>query len=78
MLAKKFARTSEAPWVWPSPEGKVRGESFSPLYRSAPKAALGDSKLYAALALVDAVRGGAAREKELAVSMLRNLILGGA
>lgn len=78
VLAKRFARTSEAPWVWPSPGGKVRGESFSPLYRSVPRAALGDSKLYDALALVDAVRGGAAREKELAVSMLRDLILGDA
>ena len=75
VLAKKFARTGEAPWVWPSAEGKVRGESFSPLYRSAPQAALGDSKLYDALALVDAVRGGAARERELGAAMLTGLIM---
>jgi len=33
-----FGDTKEVPPVWPDPEGKVRGESFSPLYRSAPEA----------------------------------------
>ena len=53
--------------VWPDPEGTVRGLSFSPLYRSVPTAARKDEKLYELLALVDALRGGRARERNLAV-----------
>ena len=56
----------EFPPVWPDPEGEVRGESFSPLYKSVPKAARNDPKLYMLLALVDAIRGGRAREREMA------------
>ncbi len=32
----------EMPPVWPDPEGKVRGISFSTLHKYAPKAAKGD------------------------------------
>ena len=56
--------------VWPHPEGKVRGESFSPIFRSAPKASMQDNKLYQLLALVDAIRGGRARERTLAAREL--------
>ena len=57
---------NEPPPVWPDPEGEVRGESFSPLYKSAPKAVKNDAQLYELLALVDAIRGGRAREREIA------------
>lgn len=56
--------------VWPSPKGTVRGESLSPLYKSAPAAAARDPKLYECLALVDAIRAGRARDRKLAMSML--------
>lgn len=65
-LSDHFLEENELPPVWPDPEGEVRGESFSPLYRSVPKAAGKDSKLYQVLALVDALRGGRARDKALA------------
>lgn len=61
----------EFPPVWPDPEGEVRGESFSPLYKSAPKAAKNDPKLYQLLALVDAIRGGRARERDIAARELK-------
>jgi len=61
----------EFPPVWPDPEGEVRGESFSPLYKSVPKAAKKDLILYKLLALVDAIRGGGAREREMAKKELR-------
>jgi len=61
----------EPPPVWPDPEGQVRGESFEPLYRSVPKAARLDPRLYEVLALVDAIRGGRARERALAERLLR-------
>ena len=69
-LAKSFSAGIEPPPVWPDPEGDVRGEAIEPLYRSAPAAARADAKLYEWLALVDAVRAGRARERELAVKEL--------
>lgn len=61
--------------VWPDPEGAARGEGISPLYESAPKAARRDAQLYEVLALVDALRGGRARERELASAELRKRLL---
>jgi len=66
-----FVEDGEPPPVWPDPEGKIRGESFSPLYKSAPTAAKNDTKLYHLLALVDAIRGGRAREREIAKKELK-------
>jgi hypothetical protein len=63
-------QTDEPPPVWPDPEGNVRGYEFSPLYRSVPKAAQRDNELYELLALVDAIRDGRARDRELAVKEL--------
>lgn len=65
-LDRYFAAANEPPPVWPDPEGPVRGESFSPLYKSAPFAAKKDPVLYELLSLVDAIRGGRAREREMA------------
>ena len=58
-------------YVWPYGKGAVRGHSILPLYPSAPEAALKDAKLYELLALVDALRVGRARERELAVRELK-------
>ena len=52
--------------IWPYTEGQVRGESFSPLYKSAPLAAKNDPALYELLVLIDAIRGGRARERDIA------------
>jgi hypothetical protein len=66
-LNSNLIPTDEPPPVWPDPEGNVRGYEFSPLYRSVPKAAQRDNELYELLTLVDAIRDGRARERELAV-----------
>jgi len=65
-MAKQFVVGKEFVPVWPDPEGEVRGESFTPLYKSAPVAAKNDANLYELLALIDAIRGGRAREREVA------------
>lgn len=65
-LSSYFIEDTEPPPVWPDPEGTARGESFSPLYPSVPQAARKDQKLYELLVLVDAIRGGRARERQLA------------
>ena len=61
----------DLPPVWPDPEGKVRGETLEPLYRTVPTAAKNDPQLYELLALVDAIRIGRARERVLAEKHLR-------
>lgn len=70
-LKGHFVADREPPPVWPDAEGDVRGASFSPLYKLAPGAARRDSKLYELLALVDGIRGGRAREREIATKTLK-------
>ena len=62
--------------VWPDAEGEARGELLKPLYRCAPAAARADPKLYECLSLIDALRGGRARERNLATEHLTRLING--
>jgi hypothetical protein len=69
-LRDELAHSSELPPVWPDPEGEVRGLDFSPLYKAAPTASRKDPKLYELLTLVDAVRGGGARERTVALRLL--------
>jgi len=69
-LNQQFAGSSDPPPVWPDADGKVRGLEFSPLYKNVPAAARRDQKLYELLALVDAIRDGRAREREIAVREL--------
>jgi hypothetical protein len=73
-LAERLARRDDLPLVWPHREGSVRGESILPLYPSVPKAASRDPKLYALLAVSDALRTGTAREREVAAAALRELL----
>ena len=58
-------------FVWPYGKGKIRGQSIIPLYPSVTEAVQKDSKLHELLALVDAIRAGKAREKEIAINELR-------
>lgn len=61
--------SEELPPVWPHPSGELRGIALYPLYPSVPVAALQDPKFYELLALFDAIRGGAARERGLAAKL---------
>ena len=70
-LNGSIVESNEPPPVWPDPHGEVRGESFSPLYQSSPIAAKNDAELYELLALVDAIRGGRIREREIAKKELK-------
>jgi hypothetical protein len=70
-LFKHILQNNEPPPVWPDAEGTVRGYALAPLYKSVPYAAMRDPKLYALLALVDAVRDGRARERNLAIKEIR-------
>jgi len=70
-LKDLIVSSGEIPPVWPYPEGEEQGYEYSPLYRSAPKAAARDFKLYELLVLVDAIRDSRAREREIAVNEIR-------
>jgi hypothetical protein len=59
--------------VWAADTGEVHGPSITPLFRSVPYIAALNSKLYAALAAVDLLRLGGARETEVALEVLRGL-----
>ncbi|GAB1413422.1 hypothetical protein MASR1M97_21580 [Candidatus Desulfobacillus denitrificans] len=65
-----IAPSSDPVPVWPSAKGAARGVGLAPLYPSVPDAALRDEKLYALLALFDAIRFGQARERNAARDLL--------
>jgi len=56
--------------VWPHKNGSTRGLAFHPLYPSVPDAAGRNRALGELLALFDAVRGGSARERTLALELI--------
>ena len=69
-LAALIVQPDDPPPVWPDPEGTRRGIAFYPLYPTAPLAARNDARLYESLVLFDALRGGAARERQIALKLL--------
>jgi len=75
-LMENFQASSDLPPVWPDKDGTVRGEAFSPIYKLAPRAAQMDDELYELLTIVDAIRGGKARERKLAIDAFRERLGG--
>lgn len=61
-------------FVWPHPNGSVRGVGVEPLHPCVPFAAMQDARLYELLALFDALRVGKARERGMALERLQALI----
>lgn len=61
-------------FVWPHPNGTVRGIGVEPLHPSVPYAAMQDPRLYELLALFDALRVGKVRERNMAAKRLQALI----
>jgi hypothetical protein len=70
-LRALIAPTDDPIPVWPYGEGKQRGVSLAPLYKTAPIAALRDKSFYELLVLADALREGRARERTIAETELR-------
>lgn len=62
--------------VWPYGKGKVKGLSVTPLYSTIPEAITKypDQSFYDLLAILDAIRCGRARERNMAVELLREKI----
>ena len=70
-LASEIVQSSDNLPVWPYAKGTVRGYAFFPLHKTVPIAAEKDIQLYELLALLDAIRGGRAREASIAVTMIK-------
>jgi hypothetical protein len=62
--------------VWPHADGSVMGQTIVPLYRTVPDVALQSSEIHALLSLVDALRLGRVRDRELAMAQLRARLQG--
>src|SRR5215510_8750197 len=79
-LSDQISSSGDLPPVWPDAEGKVRGITLEPLHRAAVKAARQDPAVHELLALIDALRDGRARERQLAEkelgARLRRLLRG--
>ncbi len=70
-LESQIVQSTEHPPVWPYARGTVRGYAFFPLHKSVPLAAEKDARLYEMLTLVDAIRGGRAREVSIATQEIK-------
>lgn len=69
-LKEELQAGAGLPPVWPHKDGTVRGTGVEPLYKSATEAAMTDPALYELLALLDALRMGRARERQLAAHLI--------
>lgn len=65
--------SSDQAYVWPSPSGSILGQAITPFYANQVKAAQQDDELYRLLALLDVIRVGKLREKNLAQRALKEI-----
>lgn len=70
VLAKHLLADDD-PVVMPLPHGPMRGRAVPPIHPLAAKAAARDERLHELLAIVDALRIGRARDRQVAVRALR-------
>jgi len=70
VLQTDLHSVGDLPPVWPDANGNTKGQSIEPLFKSVGCAVQLDAELYALLALVDAIRIGQPRERNLAIKEL--------
>ena len=73
-LQSYFDQNKLPPPVWPDPEGKDYGTTVIPLHPTVPSASMKDAAFYELMALFDAIRLGAAREREIAANEISRLL----
>ncbi|OLS59538.1 hypothetical protein PSEMO_55050 [Pseudomonas putida] len=71
VLEKSLISAGEFVPVWSYARGNTMGMKVEPLFRTAADAARKDPEMYALLALIDAIRLGQPRERNLAAQLLR-------
>ena len=70
VLRGKLMTSGDLPPVWPYAKGKTKGMAVEPLHSNIFKTVQKDKRMYAMLALVDAIRIGHPRERNLALEKL--------
>ena len=73
IAADSFAATGLLP-VWENSKGTVYGQTYEPIYVTAPAAAEGDARLYDRLAVIDMLRGERLRERRFAERKIQELM----
>lgn len=73
-LEQLMGPSSEPSPVWPYASGLSRGPALVPLYPSVPALAVQNSRMHELLALFDAIRAGASRERNLAIELLERAL----
>jgi len=71
---ERFAAGRLVATVWPYGKGKEVGEGLVPLYPTVPVVCSRNPELYQLLAAVDVLRVGKSREREAAVTYLRDVL----
>jgi hypothetical protein len=73
-IGKKLLASSgnDPDYVWPTPKGETRGQRLAPLHENVPDMLMESDlpEVYEMLALIDIVRIGSAREREVAIDAL--------
>jgi hypothetical protein len=72
----QYINSEKDVYVWQSALGTIRGQTITPLHSTVPQLAQNDAQLYELLSLIDALRVGKAREKNLAIEELTKRIGG--
>jgi hypothetical protein len=65
---------SELPPVWPDPLGAVRGQALQPLHPAAVQAGQDAPELAGLLSIIDSLRAGDIRVREVAATALRDTL----
>jgi hypothetical protein len=69
-MSRVIRESGDLPPVWPSANGRVRGQALPPLHKAAVKAAEETPQLGELLAIVDSLRAGDIRVRSVAAKML--------
>jgi hypothetical protein len=67
--------SSDIEYVWPDDKGTTRGLAIVPLHKNVTEAARKEGRLYLLLAAIDILRVGRAREKKVALAVLKKEIV---
>jgi hypothetical protein len=76
IMEEHILRGSDPIPVWPYADGDQRGLALEPLYRSVPQSVsqYPDQLFYEMLVLIDSIRSGRARERAIAIKLLKERI----
>jgi hypothetical protein len=66
--------TRKERYMWPFPDGVERGIALLPIHPCAVHASKEDQNVYLALMAIDTLRVDGAREREMAISVLRRIL----